>query len=93
MVRPVAVAGGVQQQQRHSVHHSIKGESRRLHYMQQALTRCWCCAHCCRGKNNLGQLGTADLVEYNSPVMVVGGLTYTNIECGYYHTCALVVNG
>ncbi len=56
----------------------------------------------CWGDNRFGQLGigTASGADVcggdpcsRTPVPVVGGLTFTQLSVGYYHSCGLVTNG
>jgi alpha-tubulin suppressor-like RCC1 family protein len=45
----------------------------------------------CWGLNNEGQLGngTRDFFSHSTPIVVSGGLTFTKIRTGEYHTCGL----
>jgi alpha-tubulin suppressor-like RCC1 family protein len=43
------------------------------------------------GSNTYGQLGDNTLVSKMSPISVVGGFSFSQISCGYYHT--LAING
>lgn len=49
----------------------------------------------CWGDNKDGQLGrgTADPGTYSTPAPVLGGLTFTQLAAGYYHTCGLTAAG
>lgn len=48
----------------------------------------------CWGNGTNGQIGNGDTEQYNSlPVPVAGGLTFTQISAGYFHTCALTEGG
>jgi alpha-tubulin suppressor-like RCC1 family protein len=48
------------------------------------------------GQNNNGQLGTGDIVDYSSPVLVLGSHNFVHVAKGLYlssHSCALKEDG
>jgi len=48
----------------------------------------------CWGDNALGELGNNSSVDHSTvPVPVAGGLTFTAVQAGGSHTCALTSNG
>jgi len=47
----------------------------------------------CWGWNFTGQLGSGDTVSRTSPTPVTGGLTFTAISAGGFHTCGLTLDG
>ena len=47
----------------------------------------------CWGRNSHGQLGDGTETGSDSPVAVVGGLTFTSIATGEHHTCGVTSTG
>ena len=49
----------------------------------------------CWGDNSEGQLGSdsADTIPHTMPVAVTGGLTFTAVSSGEYHSCGLTTGG
>ena len=47
----------------------------------------------CWGRNSHGQLGDGTETGSDSPVAVVGGLTFTSITTGEHHTCGVTSTG
>src|SRR5712692_6623846 len=50
-------------------------------------------AYCWGLWNSGGQLGSGDTVSRTSPTAVTGGLTFTAISAGNFHTCGLTLDG
>jgi alpha-tubulin suppressor-like RCC1 family protein len=46
----------------------------------------------CWGQNSYGQLGTGDTLARTTPVLVSGGMKWSAISAGFWHTCG-VTNG
>ena len=65
----------------------VAGPSHTCAITTAALLYCW-------GDNGSGKLGTADASSLRSaPRAVTGGLTFSAVALGYYHTCALTTAG
>jgi VCBS repeat-containing protein len=48
----------------------------------------------CWGSDSAGQLGDdATIANKTTPALVAGGLTFTSISTGWWHTCAIASNG
>jgi len=78
---PVAVAGGL------TFVRISTGDYHTCALTAQGKAYCW-------GDNLLGQLGNNSLVDHSSvPVPVAGGLTFSAMQAGGYHTCALKGDG
>jgi cysteine-rich repeat protein len=53
--------------------------------LSDGTARCW-------GYNQVGQLGSGDLVNRTSPIPVPALGTIVSIQAGYYHTCAILAD-
>ncbi len=47
----------------------------------------------CWGHNTYGQLGDSSTADALVPVAVVGGLTFSSLGAGLYHTCGITTSG
>ncbi len=47
----------------------------------------------CWGQNAAGELGDGTGMASATPVAVAGGLTWTSVSTGYFHTCGVTEGG